>query len=112
MISDNKKHFLIILGTAWGLAEEIFEKSDYVLEPVETGSDYNHLSVRSAAAIIMINNETICPSRLLFTNLVYAAKFSAALFRINSVPSNIAIMFFLAIMTVKPHKKSRREMNK
>ncbi|MGM0419073.1 MAG: RNA methyltransferase [Thermodesulfobacteriota bacterium] len=53
MISDKGKHFLIILGTAWGLAEEIFEKSDYVLEPVETGSDYNHLSVRSAAAIII-----------------------------------------------------------
>jgi hypothetical protein len=47
------EHFLLLLGTGWGLTEEIFGKGDYVLEPISGGSDYNHLSVRSAAAIML-----------------------------------------------------------
>ena len=53
MIKEEKKHYLFVFGTAWGLADEIFEKSDYVLEPIKRNSDYNHLSVRTAAAIMM-----------------------------------------------------------
>ncbi len=53
LIKNNKNHYLIILGTAWGLADEVFDKSDYVLEPLRGNSDYNHLSVRTAAAIII-----------------------------------------------------------
>ncbi|HWO43721.1 MAG TPA: tRNA (guanosine(37)-N1)-methyltransferase TrmD [Candidatus Eisenbacteria bacterium] len=45
--------FLILLGTGWGLTEAVFAQSDYILEAVEGRSDYNHLSVRSAAAIIL-----------------------------------------------------------
>jgi tRNA (guanine37-N1)-methyltransferase len=45
--------FLLILGTGWGLTEAIFSRSDYVLEAIEGPTDYNHLSVRSAAAIIL-----------------------------------------------------------
>ncbi|HMA58919.1 MAG TPA: RNA methyltransferase [Halanaerobiales bacterium] len=45
--------YLIIFGTGWGLTKEIIEKSDYLLEPVTGNTDYNHLSVRSAASIIM-----------------------------------------------------------
>ncbi len=44
---------LLVLGTAWGLAEGFIAEADYVLEPIEGISDYNHLSVRSAAAIIL-----------------------------------------------------------
>ena len=44
--------YLILFGTGWGLTREIVEKSDYVLEPIE-GKGYNHLSVRTAAAIIL-----------------------------------------------------------
>jgi tRNA (guanine37-N1)-methyltransferase len=44
---------LLILGTGWGLTEAIFSRSDYVLEAIEGPTDYNHLSVRSAAAIIL-----------------------------------------------------------
>jgi hypothetical protein len=44
---------VLILGTAWGLAEELFDKADYVLAPIEGPTDYNHLSVRSAASIIL-----------------------------------------------------------
>jgi hypothetical protein len=45
--------FLVVLGTAWGLADELMEGADYVLAPIRAGSEYNHLSVRSAAAIIL-----------------------------------------------------------
>ena len=40
-------------GTAWGLAESFVETSDFILEPIQGNTDYNHLPVRSAAAIIL-----------------------------------------------------------
>jgi hypothetical protein len=51
--AEPEQHFLLLLGTGWGLTEEIFERGDYVLEPISGGGDYNHLSVRSAAAIML-----------------------------------------------------------
>jgi hypothetical protein len=45
--------FLLILGTAWGLPEKFIAEADYILNPVIGNTDYNHLSVRSAAAIIL-----------------------------------------------------------
>ncbi len=45
--------YLLVLGTGWGLAREVLEESDYILAPVEGVLDYNHLSVRSAIAIIL-----------------------------------------------------------
>jgi hypothetical protein len=50
---NNGKPYVLILGTAWGLAEEFISKADYVLEPIAGATDYNHLSVRSAAAIML-----------------------------------------------------------
>ena len=45
---------LILLGTGWGLADDVFSGADDVLEPISPpGSDYNHLSVRCAAAIML-----------------------------------------------------------
>ena len=46
-------HFLILFGTASGIAGEIMARAHYVLDPVEGKSPYNHLSVRCAAAIIL-----------------------------------------------------------
>ncbi len=43
---------LLLLGTGWGLGSEIMDGADYHLEPVHGAGDYNHLSVRAAAAII------------------------------------------------------------
>ncbi|MGE0010028.1 MAG: tRNA (guanosine(37)-N1)-methyltransferase TrmD [Candidatus Babeliales bacterium] len=43
---------LLLLGTAQGLSQEIIDRCDYVLSPIDGFSDFNHLSVRSAAAII------------------------------------------------------------
>jgi len=45
--------YLMVFGTGWGLADEIVDQADYCLEPVRGSSDYNHLSVRSAAAVIL-----------------------------------------------------------
>ncbi len=44
--------YLILFGTGWGLTQEMIEGSDYILEPIG-GKGYNHLSVRTAAAIIL-----------------------------------------------------------
>jgi hypothetical protein len=44
---------LLVLGTGWGLAPEVTERADVVLEPIWGCTDYNHLSVRSAAAVIL-----------------------------------------------------------
>lgn len=45
--------YLLALGTAWGLSECIKAEADYILEPISGQADYNHLPVRSAAAIIL-----------------------------------------------------------
>ena len=53
MLQKEARPVLILFGTGWGLTETIFFQSDYVLEAIEGRGDYNHLSVRSAAAIIL-----------------------------------------------------------
>jgi len=45
--------WLLLFGTAWGLASSVTGESDHVLEPVTGPGNYNHLSVRSAAAVIL-----------------------------------------------------------
>jgi hypothetical protein len=44
---------LLVFGTGWGLTPEVLERCDDLLEPVRGAGDYNHLSVRSAASIIL-----------------------------------------------------------
>ena len=44
---------LLLFGTAHGLAEEVFSRSEQILPPIDGGNNYNHLSVRSAASIII-----------------------------------------------------------
>lgn len=53
VLHKKTRPFLILLGTGWGLTEATLLQSDYVLEAVGGHGDYNHLSVRSAAAIIL-----------------------------------------------------------
>jgi tRNA (guanine37-N1)-methyltransferase len=53
MLNNTTRPCLILFGTGWGLTETIFSQSDYVLEAIEGYTDYNHLSVRSAAAIVL-----------------------------------------------------------
>ncbi|MEO8701621.1 MAG: tRNA (guanosine(37)-N1)-methyltransferase TrmD [Kofleriaceae bacterium] len=44
---------VILLGTGWGLADTLIPSVSRVLAPIEGASDWNHLSVRSAAAILL-----------------------------------------------------------
>jgi hypothetical protein len=44
---------ILVFGTAWGLDKIIINRADYVLDPIFGGTSYNHLSVRTAAAIIL-----------------------------------------------------------
>lgn len=44
---------LLVLGTGWGLTEDMLGRADDVLEPIRGAVGYNHLSVRAAAAIIL-----------------------------------------------------------
>jgi len=44
---------LLLFGTGQGLSNERMQQVDYVLVPVEGMTDFNHLSVRSAAAIVL-----------------------------------------------------------
>lgn len=48
-----KRPILIIFGTGNGLGPTVLKQCDYVLMPVEGFSVFNHLSVRSAAAIVL-----------------------------------------------------------
>jgi hypothetical protein len=52
IIEDNTP-YLLLFGTGWGLTDEIMEMSNYILEPIRGMTKYNHLSVRSAVAIIL-----------------------------------------------------------
>lgn len=44
---------LILFGTAWGLTDEVLAETDGILAPINGCIDYNHLSVRSAASIVL-----------------------------------------------------------
>ena len=51
-LASGRPH-LLVFGTAWGLSRNYLDTADGILAPIEGRSDYNHLSVRSAAAIIL-----------------------------------------------------------
>jgi len=50
---SEEKPILILFGTGWGFTEDVFKMSDRVLKPIEGAGNFNHLSVRSAVAIIL-----------------------------------------------------------
>jgi hypothetical protein len=45
--------FLLLLGTGWGLAEELITRCEYILDPIYGPTSYNHLPVRVAAGIML-----------------------------------------------------------
>lgn len=49
---QKKRPVLIVLGTGQGLAPQVFKHADFNLVPLTGYSPFNHLSVRSAAAVI------------------------------------------------------------
>lgn len=44
---------LILFGTAGGMADNFLDSLDFLLEPIDIGTGYNHLSVRSAVSIFI-----------------------------------------------------------
>lgn len=53
IVWEARRPVLLVFGTGKGLSEELLARCDYLLVPVEGLSDYNHLSVRSAVAIVL-----------------------------------------------------------
>lgn len=49
----SRKPGMLLLGTGWGLIRETMERADHVLHPIRPRGKFNHLSVRSAASIII-----------------------------------------------------------
>lgn len=52
-VISEEQPVLIIFGTGWGFVDEVLETADYILEPIEGVGEFNHLSVRSAVAILL-----------------------------------------------------------
>jgi hypothetical protein len=52
-IAAASEPYLLVFGTGWGLSPEVIAVADRYLEPIGGVTDYNHLSVRSAAAIVL-----------------------------------------------------------
>lgn len=52
-IAASTEPYLLVFGTGWGLVPDIIDAADRYLEPITGVADYNHLSVRSAAAIVL-----------------------------------------------------------
>lgn len=52
-ILEEETPVLLVFGTAWGLAEEVLRQADYSLAPIAAQTEYNHLSVRCAAAVVL-----------------------------------------------------------
>jgi hypothetical protein len=52
-LQEGDRPILLLFGTGFGIEAETMSKFDYILEPIYGCCDYNHLCVRSAAAIIL-----------------------------------------------------------
>jgi len=52
VVWETKRPVLFVFGTGQGLADSVMSRSDFVLAPITGFSEFNHLSVRSAAAIV------------------------------------------------------------
>jgi tRNA (guanine37-N1)-methyltransferase len=51
--SQSPANLLVLLGTGWGLADGLIPSVSRVLAPIEGASAWNHLSVRSAGAVLL-----------------------------------------------------------
>jgi len=60
-IQKKERDFLIVFGTGYGIVPDLMETFDYRLEPILGAGDWNHLSVRNAAAIIL--DRLLSPNR-------------------------------------------------
>jgi len=52
-LRESERPVYILFGTGWGMTDELLEACDVILPPIEPDSEFNHLSVRAAAAIVL-----------------------------------------------------------
>ncbi len=53
LVWSHDRPILFLFGTGSGMSEGLLNRCDYMLPPLQGFSDFNHLSVRSAVAIIL-----------------------------------------------------------
>lgn len=53
LVITGDQPILVLFGTGFGMEQDTMNSFDYILEPIYGPSDYNHLCVRSAVAIIL-----------------------------------------------------------
>jgi hypothetical protein len=53
LLHEDENPYLLLLGTGWGMSGELLNRATYFLEPIHGPTPYNHLSVRSACAIML-----------------------------------------------------------
>lgn len=53
LLASSEDSFLLMFGTGWGMSDELLARADYFLVPIDGPTQYNHLSVRSACAIML-----------------------------------------------------------
>ncbi len=52
-LREDASPVFLLFGTGWGMAEELTQKLDYLLPPIEGVGEFNHLSVRAAVAVTL-----------------------------------------------------------
>ena len=52
-LQDDPQPVYVLFGTGWGMTDELIEVCDRLLPPINGCGDFNHLSVRAAAAIVL-----------------------------------------------------------
>jgi hypothetical protein len=52
-VRTDPRPIYIVFGTGWGMAEELIDICDVILPPIMGSSEFNHLSVRAAVAIVL-----------------------------------------------------------
>ena len=53
LMQNSQEPYLLLLGTGWGMSPQLLSRAKYFLEPLRGPGAYNHLSVRSACAIML-----------------------------------------------------------
>lgn len=53
VITSSDDSYLVVFGTGWGMGPELMSRADYVIKPIYGPTEYNHLSVRAACAIVL-----------------------------------------------------------
>jgi len=52
-LNNDPQPVYLLFGTGWGMTEELIDVCDVILPPIMGNSDFNHLSVRAAVAIML-----------------------------------------------------------